>query len=88
MSDLCPFCKMYPYHEVDVGVGYVKAAVDCCDLGVALFQYQSKEAIKTLRLMRSRSPRHKARAMKILRDHGLRPLSKREQRTCNPEGKK
>ncbi|SFQ46916.1 hypothetical protein SAMN05216229_12367 [Geopseudomonas sagittaria] len=71
----CPFCKRDPYHYVDIGVGYQAAAVDCCDLGIAL-HYGDKEAWQTLRNMRSHSPRKKARAMKVLREYGYRPDSK------------
>jgi hypothetical protein len=35
--DLCPFCRRDPYHYVDIGVGMQRAAVVCCDLGIALY---------------------------------------------------
>lgn len=35
----CPFCGLYPYHEVDIGVGWQRVAVSCCEFGIALFQY-------------------------------------------------
>lgn len=71
----CPFCKCDPYHYVDVGIGYVPAAVDCCDLGIELFSRDGggKFARRVLRDMQSRSPRAKARAMKVLREFGYKP---------------
>ena len=38
-TSLCPFCGREPYHYVDIGVGMDRAAVDCCDLGIGLFQH-------------------------------------------------
>jgi hypothetical protein len=29
----CPFCGLYPYEMVDVGIGSVPVAVNCCELG-------------------------------------------------------
>lgn len=71
----CPFCKRDPYFYVDVGIGYVPAAVDCCDLGIELFSHEGngKFARRVLRDMQSYSPRAKARAMKVLREYGYRP---------------
>lgn len=72
----CPFCKCDPYHYVDVGIGYVPAAVDCCDLGIGLFSHNDegrKLSRRVLRDMRSPSPRAKARAMKVLREFGYKP---------------
>lgn len=68
----CPFCKRDPYEYVDVGVGTVAVAVSCCDLGIGLFRYGDKLSNQVLRNMQSHSPRRKARAMKVLRDFGLR----------------
>lgn len=75
----CPFCKRDPYHYVDVGIGYVPAAVDCCDLGIELFGHHEtgkKLSRRVLRDMRNPSPRAKARAMKVLREFGYRPQKK------------
>lgn len=72
----CPFCKRDPFHYVDVGTGMAAVAVTCCELGVELFQYGTKEARQTLENMRSHSPRRKARAMKVLREYDLRPQPK------------
>jgi hypothetical protein len=72
----CPFCKRDPYHYVDIGVGFQAAAVDCCDLGIGLFSredYLRKVARRVLRDMQSPSPRAKARAMRVLREYGMRP---------------
>lgn len=73
----CPFCKCDPYHYVDVGVGHVPAAVDCCDLGIGLFSHHEdcgrKLARRVLRDMQNPSPRAKARAMKVLREFGYKP---------------
>lgn len=76
---ICPFCKSDPYHYVDVGIGYVPAAVNCCDLGIGLFSYDdngTKLSRRVLRDMRNPSPRAKARAMKVLREFGYRPEKK------------
>lgn len=35
----CPFCGRDPYEYVDIGVGFERVAVSCCDLGIALLQY-------------------------------------------------
>ena len=40
---LCPFCGRDPYHYVDIGVGMESAAVECCDLGIALFQHRDEQ---------------------------------------------
>lgn len=76
----CPFCGNDPFHYVDIGVGWEAVAVNCCDLGVELFQYGSKTARQTLDHMRSNSPRKKARAMRTLREYGLRRESTAERR--------
>lgn len=70
---LCPFCKCDPYEYVD----RIPVAVTCCDLGIGLFdrrgpQSEQRFAVRVLCLMRSHSPRRKARAMRLLRDHGVR----------------
>lgn len=79
----CPFCKRDPYHYVDIGVGWQAVAVDCCDLGIALYSREDDEwrrlARRTLRNMRSPSPRAKARANKVLREWGYK-LEKRLRR--------
>jgi hypothetical protein len=62
----CPFCKRDPFHYVDIGVGYEAVAVECCDLGIELIQHRSKKARQALALMRSHSPRKKARAKRMI----------------------
>lgn len=71
----CPFCKHDPYEYVDIGVGWVPVAVNCCDLGYDLFDPRGngRLARRVLRQMRSHSPRQKARAMATLREFGIRP---------------
>ena len=34
----CPMCGHHPYEYVDVGVGMVPVAVNCCNYGYYLFQ--------------------------------------------------
>lgn len=34
----CPFCARDPFHYVDIGVGVMPAAVDCCELGDLYFR--------------------------------------------------
>lgn len=41
----CPFCGHDPYHYVDNGVGMEAVAVTCCDLGIALFSREKREAV-------------------------------------------
>ena len=31
--ELCPFCGLHPYEYVDVGIGSIPIAVNCCDQG-------------------------------------------------------
>jgi len=82
----CPFCKRDPYHYVDIGVGFVPAAVECCDLGIDLFSHEgsSKFARRVLRDMQSPSPRAKARAMKVLREFGYKPEKRSKNRPETP----
>ena len=40
---VCPFCGRDPYHYVDVGVGCVPAAVECCEMGIGLFQHRDEQ---------------------------------------------
>lgn len=30
---VCPFCGLYPYERVDVGIGFMDVAVACCEYG-------------------------------------------------------
>jgi len=39
----CPFCGLDPYEYVDVGVGCVPVAVNCCHFGPALFDDRSED---------------------------------------------
>lgn len=36
MAEKCPFCGLHPYEYVNVGVGSVPVAVNCCEEGYAL----------------------------------------------------
>lgn len=69
-DERCPFCKHCPYEYVDVGVGYVPVAVNCCDLGYHLLSPGGNHrfARRVLRQMRSYSPRQKARAARVLKE--------------------
>lgn len=51
-ADACPFCGRDPYHYVDVGVGYQRAAVVCCDLGIGLIQYGDEQLAEEVKLRR------------------------------------
>lgn len=65
-KEICPFCRRDPYHYVDVGVGMVPVAVDCCDYGIALFQYGDPYIRRIARLKSSPIPRRQARAKRML----------------------
>ena len=65
----CPFCGHNPFHYVDIGVGYQAAAVNCCDLGVDLFQYGTKKARKLAALKSSPSPRKQARFKRLMTEY-------------------
>lgn len=80
----CPICGYCTYEYVDVGVGYVPVAVNCCDLGYYLFngwgigkepnkQQKTMRAFarRVVRLKQSHSPRKKARAKRILEEFDL-----------------
>lgn len=56
-DDTCPFCGHDPYHYVDIGVGMDRAAVNCCDLGIALFRDGDEQLAREVEL------RHKASAL-------------------------
>lgn len=69
----CPFCRLDPFHYVDNGVGMEAVAVNCCELGMEFYSRDgNKFARKVLGNMQSHSPRRKARAMKVLREYGVR----------------
>lgn len=40
----CPFCGLCPYEYVDVGVGSVPVAVNCCEFGPFMFDWRTKKA--------------------------------------------
>lgn len=72
MSDRCPFCHLDPFHYVNNGVGMEAVAVVCCDAGVDLYSMRPTEsalANRILRLRRDHSPRRKARARRLFRQH-------------------
>ncbi|MCO6050891.1 hypothetical protein NGM99_13990 [Mesorhizobium sp. RP14(2022)] len=52
-NDTCPFCLRDPYEYVDIGVGYQRVAVTCCDAGIALIQYEDKVLAKVVERMRA-----------------------------------
>ena len=33
MADICPFCGLYPYEDVNIGIGMQHIAVNCCEYG-------------------------------------------------------
>lgn len=66
---LCPFCKCDPFHYVDNGIGMEAVAVNCCELGIALYS-GDKKAKQALHFMQSHSPRKKARAKQIMWEYG------------------
>lgn len=35
----CPFCGLCPFEYVDVGVGHIPVAVNCCHFGPLLFEH-------------------------------------------------
>lgn len=41
---ICPFCGLHPYEYVDVGVGSVPIAVNCCEFGPLIFDWRTSEA--------------------------------------------
>ncbi len=71
----CPFCKCDPFHYVDNGVGWEPVAINCCELGIDLY-HGSKRARRLMRDMQNPSPRAQARAMRVLREEGMRPEKK------------
>jgi hypothetical protein len=64
----CPFCKQDMYHYVDVGVGFVPVAVNCCEAGIA-WHNGEKTARQIIRFRQSHSPRKKARAKRLMDKH-------------------
>lgn len=40
----CPFCGHYPYEMVDVGIGHVPVAVNCCEFGPLIFDWRTSKA--------------------------------------------
>lgn len=47
----CAFCGCDPYEYVDIGVGYQRVAVTCCDVGVSVYQYHDKTLGRIARLL-------------------------------------
>jgi Fe-S-cluster-containing dehydrogenase component len=46
-TEVCPFCGIHPFEYVDVGIGMVPVAVNCCHLGPLLFDnYADSETRK------------------------------------------
>ena len=47
MSEIrCPFCGLHPYEYVDVGIGHVPVAVNCCHLAPLLFDWRTSEKLR------------------------------------------
>lgn len=67
-DEKCPFCKHHPYEYVDIGVGMERVAITCCGWMAELWR-GDKLARKILFLMRSHSPRRKARAKRLMEEH-------------------
>ncbi len=65
MSEICPFCKRDPFHYVHNGIGMEPVAIDCCNLGVALWG-GNRQVAKIAELKRSGSPRKQARAKRMM----------------------
>lgn len=38
-KEICPFCGLDPYEYVDVGVGVIAVAVNCCNEGQLLIEH-------------------------------------------------
>jgi hypothetical protein len=63
---------MDPFHYVHNGVGLEAVSVICCDAGIDLYSMRptdSARANRILRLRRDPSPRRKARAQRLFRQH-------------------
>lgn len=45
----CPFCGRDPYEYVDIGVGFDKVAVSCCEPGIALFERRFGDTVSLSR---------------------------------------
>jgi hypothetical protein len=43
----CPFCGLDPYEYVDVGIGSVPVAVNCCEEGVSLYHGEDFQDLAT-----------------------------------------
>lgn len=52
VADRCPFCSRDPYHYADIGVGFERVAVTCCELGIALIQDGDELLMKEVELRR------------------------------------
>ena len=74
MSDECIFCHRDPYHYVDIGVGFQAAAVNCCELGIALYQHGDEDLAKVANRIEELEAERKeadvAALERILKEHG------------------
>ena len=61
----CIFCGRDPYEYVDIGVGYERVAVSCCDYGIGLYQYGQKPLVRIANLL-SGKPRCQRRGKRLL----------------------
>ena len=43
----CPFCGLDPYEYVNVGIGSVPVAVNCCEEGVSLYHGEDFQDLAT-----------------------------------------
>lgn len=71
MSTLCPFCGLDPYRYVHNGIGIEPVAVDCCELGIELFNRREKEP-ETITIGWSEFIAI-ANALRVMRDNDLEP---------------
>ena len=67
MEEICPFCKCDPYEYVDVGVGMVPVAVNCCDAGIELHRPGPSQFKRALSLMCSDDPRRARHGRRLIR---------------------
>lgn len=56
-QQICPFCGMYPYEDVDIGVGVEHVAVNCCEMGHGLLVDGNKELAHIAGLLQSNNER-------------------------------
>lgn len=68
MEIRCPFCGRDPFEYVDVGVGMVPVAVNCCDGGIELYRHGGDPKIKrAAQLMEDPNPRRARHGKRLVR---------------------